>query len=223
MPENYLPKRTIRVELSENVTENSMRPTQQPGTSEHSIDVKTKCQALVLNVPFEKIQKVTVKLISSDLPDRVFYQLSGRQLQMILQERYAPLADSIYQFATIPFALVGNLFLNDDNYLEVNISLHEDYDLKYDRIISAQVAQNPLTAKNYDADLTEFESSHFDEMFFTEDQFADIRFHYNGNLVTLPQILYKNTAAINGFASQKLIPNTTYTLSQAVPFLLVEY
>lgn len=222
MSENYLPRREQVIEINGALSENSMRLTGQPGSTVHIIDVKSKCLGLVLNTKFKNIDEVSVKLISDNLPDRTYYSIEGSELQMILQERYSPLADNLDLFAVIPFALKGNLLLNEDSYLQVTISLKDNSDLKYDRIISAEIAKNPLIVKSLrDADL-EFDSAHYDELFFVKN-FADVRYHLNGQLVTLPQILYKNMNAIQGFASQKLVPDTTYTLSQGVPFLLVEY
>lgn len=222
MSENYVPRRTQVLEMNDALSENSMRLTGQPGGTVHIIDVKSKCLGLVLNTKFNNIDEVTVKLISDNLPDRTYYSIAGFELQMILQERYSPLADNLDLFAVIPFALKGNLLLNEDSYLQVTISLKNAFDLKYDRIISAEIATNPLIVKSLkDADL-EFDSAQYDELFFARN-FADVRFHLNGQLVSLPQILYKNMKAIQGFASQKLVPNTTYTLSEGVPCLLVEY
>lgn len=222
MSENYLPRREQVIEINAALSENSMRLTGQPGGTVHIIDVKSKCLGLVLNTKFKNIDEVTVKLISDNLPDRTYYSVSGDELQMILQERYSPLADNLDLFAVIPFALKGNLLLNDDSYLQVTISLKDKSDLKYDRIISAEIATNPLIVKSLNDTDLEFDSAQYDELFFVRN-FADVRFHLNGQLVTLPQILYKNMNAIQGYASQKLVPNTTYTLSQGVPFLLVEY
>lgn len=222
MSENYVPRRARVIEMNGALSENSMRATGQPAGAVHIIDVKSKCLGLVLNTKFNDIERVTVKLISDNLPDRTYYSITGPQLQMILQERYSPLADNLDLFAVIPFALKGNLLLNDDSYLQVTIALNDAFDLKYDRIIAAEIATNPLIVKSLTANDLEFDSAYYDELFFAQN-FADVRFHLNGQLVTLPQILYKNMNAIQGFASQKLIPNTTYTLSQGVPFLLVEY
>ena len=222
MQEAYLPKRQQVIEISDDFTENSMRLTGQPGSAVHIIDVKSKSSGLVLSVNISRVQNITVKLISDNLPDRTYYNLSGSQLQMILQERYAPLADNLHLFAIIPFAMRGNLLLNDESYLQITITLDAPFDLKYDRIISAETATNPLVVKGLNDLDVEFESAQYDELFFY-DEFADLRFHLNGQLVSLPQVMYKNMSAIQGFASQKLVPNTTYTLSQAVPFLLVEY
>lgn len=222
MSENYVPRRARVIEINDALSENSMRPTGQPSGNFYIIDVKSKCLGLVLNTKFNNINEVTVKLISDNLPDRTYYSVSGSKLQMILQERYSPLADNLDLFAVIPFALKGNLLLNDDSYLQVTISLLNDFDLKYDRIISAEIATNPLIVKSLNDTDLEFDSAQYDELFFVRN-FADVRFHLNGQLVTLPQILYKNMNAIQGYASQKLVPNTTYTLSQGVPFLLVEY
>jgi len=222
MPVNYLPRRAQAIEIPDALSENSMRLTGQPGGTVHIIDVKSKCLGLVLNTKFVNIENITVKLISDNLPDRTYYNVSGSQLQMILQERYSPLADNLDLWAVIPFALKGNLLLNDDSYLQVTITLSDAFDLKYDRIISAETAANPLVVKGLNDTDVEFESAQYDELFFLDD-FADVRFHLNGQLVSLPQVVYKNMNAIQGFASQKLVPNTTYTLSQAVPFLLVEY
>lgn len=207
------------VDVDVNFTQNSLRPAPIVAGN-NIIEVKSRAQGIVLNSLFKTLSKIIVKLIATDLPDRVLYDLTGEQLRRIIQDKYAPIADDQNQLAVIPFALSGYLDLSDDAYIEVTLE-GAGADLKYDRIIPIGRAANPMLVKKLTAE-KEFDSAAYDEIFFIGD-LVDLRFNSNGQGVYLPQVFYRNVAAIKGFASQKLVPNTTYSLSQATDFLLVEF
>lgn len=205
--------------VDKNFSENSLRPA--PDVAGKAIlEIKSRAQGIVLNVSFKDLSSVVVKLIATDLPDRVLYQLTGEQLRRIIQDKYSPIADNINLLAVIPFALSGYLDLNDDAYIEVTLEGGGE-GIKYDRIIPIGRAANPILVKKFTGE-QEFDSAAYDEVFFTGD-LVDLRFNSNGQGVYLPQVFYRNVAAIKGFASQSLVPNTTYSLSQATDFLLVEF
>lgn len=205
--------------VNKEFSENSLRPS--PIVADKNIiEIKSRAQGIVLDTFYSNLSKVTVKLIASDLPDRVLYDLTGEQLRIIIQDKYSPIADNKNQLALIPFALSGYLDLTDDAYIEVTLDSGGE-DIKYDRIIPIGRATNPMLVKKFTAE-QEFESAEYDEIFFTGD-LVDVRFNSNGQGVYLPQVFYKNIQAIKGFASQKLVPNTTYSLSQSTDFLLVEF
>lgn len=205
--------------VSTDFSENSLRPA-PVFAGKTIIEIKSRAQGIVLNVAFVDLSKVTVKLIAADLPDRVLYDLTGEQLRRIIQDKYSPIADNKNQLAVIPFALAGYLDLTDDAYIEVTLEGGGE-GIEYDRIIPIGSAENPMLVKKFSNE-QEFDSAAYDEVFFTGN-LVDLRFNSNGQGVYLPQVFYRNVAAIKGFASQRLVANTTYSLSQATDFLLVEF
>ena len=205
------------------LSENSMRATQAGNAVVHTIDIKSRCQGIVLDKSYNDIQSIRVKLIASDIPDTEYYDLESSFLQSILQERYGNLAANINQNALIPFSTVGNLPFNDDSYVQVTIILKAQSVLNYDRVISAYEATSPIVVKQLEDATHEFESSSFDELFLFNNV-PDINYTLNGKKVHIPQLLIMNTQLITGVASIKLVNNTTYSFSSAVSnIFLVEF
>ena len=202
------------------LSENSMRVVGENALI-HQIDVKTRCQGIVLTATYSEIKRVQVKLISRDVIDQIYYDLEGEQLHRFLQKRYEEMAGQAGYNAIIPLALVGNLPLNDDSYIQITITLHESDFLHYDRIISAFDASNPLSVKNL-KDVSEFDSLQFDEVFFYNYP-SDVSYIHNGRRVHLPQLLFFNSFAQDNFSSLKLVANTVYNLSAPKDIFLVEY
>ena len=222
--QGYIPKKQLGLDINYNaLAESSLRDTQNGNSETHIIDVKTRAQGIVLNVPFDKVESVKVKLVNTDLPDVVYYDLKGSILQTILDDKYGDNASNVNQFAIIPFALSGYLDNDDDTYIEVTVKLAGATAIKWDKIVPALPASNPITVKYMD-NVPSFDSAKYDELFILgEDLITDIRYQYAGRGVALPQFWLRNQYAIKGYASQKLMPDTEYNFSASTDFYLVEY
>lgn len=225
MAESFRQTRVLQIDTIEvaELSENSMKQSPSGDSVKHIIDVKTKSQGIVLDVSYSKIVSVQVKLVATDLPDVVYYDLKGALLQSILQEKYGNLAANVNQNAIIPFSTVGNLPFNEDCYLQISIVLSEQRQLKFDRVITPTDANSPIVVKQLEENTKEFNSSNYDELFFFT-QTPDVNYNHNGRNIHIPQLLLRNVQTITGVSNIKLLPNTDYIFSQEVSDLyLVEW
>ena len=226
--QKYVPINTIGLDVQtfDLFTENSMRESAEITNLTRQIDVKTRAQGIVLSVPFNKVRNVKVKLINTDLPDLVYYDLKGFELQKVLQEVYGDSSDisvNENQYAIIPFSAFGYFDLDENQYMQVLIELTDDVSVRFDKIVDYTPARNPLTVKAL-TDVKEFDSSKFDiAMFFNDNDIVDVRLTHNGQGVNFPQSIFRNQKSIKGYASLKLIPDTNYFLSQSTNVFLVDY
>jgi len=214
----------MTISTFEQFSENSMKESYTSSEKERIVDVKTRAQGIVLNVNYSQVKSVKVKLMNTDLPDVVYYELDGAVLQQILQEVYkdVPLAVNQNQYVIIPFSVNGFFDLDDDQYIQVTVQLKDNVNLKWDKIVDYNPASNPLTIKKFVGN--EFDSSKYDlAMFLSSDEIRDVRLNFNGQGVNLPQALFHNEFAVKAYSALKLIPDTNYFLSSEAEVFLVDF
>ncbi|SHK63396.1 hypothetical protein [Epilithonimonas mollis] len=202
-------------------TENSMRGTFAGNALSHVIDVKTRSMGVILNKAYKTLSNVQVKLISTDLPDKVLYNLSGSLLQKVTQDKMDYLSLSSEQNAFIPFSLTGNLDLNDDSYIQITITVAVATVITYDTVVSAHVGSSPFFVKESSG--VEFDSQFYNQVVFPAGALPDVRYNHLGKSVRIPQLVTAQMYAVYGVSVLGLIPNTTYTFSEESTFYLLEY
>ncbi|MGX9985471.1 hypothetical protein [Soonwooa purpurea] len=204
-----------------------------------TIYIKERTAGYVFNgVNSQFVENVTLTLISESVADKVLLNLSGSEM-LELFENYVnssragssdqlgdlgQTSDSIL-FFVVPFA-VGDLQLDDNDYLRLDIQFVSSFDVQisgitYDRILLGYDAKNPIFVKKQTSVLG-FDSENFDKVVLSKA--TAITYFKNGQKVFLPVGFLQTTAALNRQSINfKPIRNLTYDFKDAVDVMLIEF
>jgi len=182
--------------------------------------VNSKCAGMSLADFRHDVKTVRVSLVSKNLRDKVLYELSSPQLMEIsadlLKMKQFGGESSFY----IPFAL-GNLNLDNDNVLRVEIELVPDSEktfTKVSRVILANTARQPLSVKVVESDT--IDTAYYRRMLMSGP--ASMQYFQGGEKVYFPITFTEYLLSNNGnFISVPL--NTTIELGASQSVCLLDY
>lgn len=196
-----------------------------------SFDVKTTCQGVVFDtstqngegVAMTTLASVKVKLISKSVRDKVLFELFEDDFKSlvgsIVFDKKLENSDPLY----IPFAL-GDLDLNDDDYLEVEVSLlgtNDGDSIIYDRVITGKKATGPIAVKKL-KNVSEFDSAYYNTLLTRSVVGFDYR-NEQGEKTYVPKVFVSFQKNDNGVTAINLEQNKTYTVSNDAEILLVDH